>query len=81
MRHDKADFVVVVFLLFCGWDWYSILPAQITAEYGSCTVLPTHTPKTHEELKDMQGLIFMVRLLTIGQSVKSEWLSVAHLFR
>lgn len=35
---------------------------------------PLTFQKTHKELKDTQGLIFMVQLLTIGWSVKSEWL-------
>lgn len=35
---------------------------------------PLAFQKAHEELKDTQGLIFMVQLLTIGWSVKSEWL-------
>lgn len=42
----------------CVWDWCSILPAHITAEYGSCTVLPAHVSKNSRRTEGHARLSF-----------------------
>lgn len=55
-RYSCSSCIFTFFV--CVWDWCSILPACITAEYGSCTVLPAHISKNSQRTEGHARLSF-----------------------